>query len=265
MFEDDSSANIEWEQGKSVDKNTRVSRRLDLKKAKQSESSKRTDFSKNPTKTKILSPNLKRIQSKIHHYDEDEDEDDDEVVFHFSLNSTQSSLLTALKEEEKASLQTKRIKENQKMQIDAGKMNTVLQAEATSQKLGLKKLTKKVVANTMQEASFNENVSKIVAEDAEIKTKIKAKDLSTKQTHDLVKGLQKMRLASLTSKEIKLNQLENMKTKDLIDIGKSENDAKTAKLILEKSGRKEVKKASKIKKEHEVKKIKKAIKQAKAR
>ena len=54
MVEEDDSSNIEWEQDKGFSKNTRVSRRLDLKKALAAENSERTSFKSGAKKLKKI-------------------------------------------------------------------------------------------------------------------------------------------------------------------------------------------------------------------
>ena len=56
-----------------------------------------------------------------------------------------------------------------------------------------------------------------------------------------------------------------MKAEELVKIGKSQDDKKTAEMILEKSGRKEPKKAANKAKEKDNQKVKAAIKQTKER
>ena len=70
-------------------------------------------------------------------------------------------------------------------------------------------------------------------------------------------------MAAVQSDEVKVNIFETMKTEDLIKIGKAQDDKKTAKMILEKSGRKEssVKNKTAKEKARQQQKIKEAIKQ----
>lgn len=264
MLEDDNSSNIEWEQDKGISKNTRVSRRFDLKKAIKSEATERNNFKTNPSKPS-LAPNLKRLQSKIRDAYDDED-DEDEVVYHFSFNDDNSSLINALKDDEKQQFSAKKIQEDQKMQQTAGKMETILQADKVARQLGLKGLKKKVVINNIQDISINtQTKDQVLLENVAAKTKIKTSDLSSRETTDMVKGLRKMRIATMSSENIRASTIENMKAEELIEIGRSNDEKKTAKMILEKSGRKEAKKADETQREKEQQKIKSAIKRAKSR
>lgn len=264
MLEDDNSSNIEWEQDKGVSKNTRVSRRLDLKKIMKAEAEERNNFKMKPSKPN-LAPNLKRLQSRIRDTYDDED-DEDEVVYHFSFNDGNSALINALKDDEKQRLSAKKIQEDQKMQQTVGKMEAVLQADKVAKQLGLKGLKKKVVINNVQDISINtQTKDKVLQEDVAAKTKIKTSGLSSRETSDMVKGLRKMRMAAMRSEEIKASTIESMKAEELVEIGRSNDEKKTAKMILEKSGRKEAKKADKTQKEKEQQKIKSAIKQTKSR
>jgi len=265
MVEEDDSSNIEWEQDKGFSKNTRVSRRLDLKKALAAENSERTSFKSGAKKLKHISPNLKRLRTKIRDvYDDEEDDEENEVVFHFGPEDTGSSLLSALKDEEKAKLQVKQTLDNQKMQQTAGKMEAIMAADKMSKQLGLKGVKKKIINTNINDVAVNSQIlDKTIAEDIALKTKIKTEGLSSKETSDMVKGLRKVKMAAVQSDEVKVNIFETMKTEDLIKIGKAQDDKKTAKMILEKSGRKEssVKNETAKEKARQQQKIKEAIKQ----
>ena len=73
MNEEDLEANIEWGQAKSFSNNTRISRRLDQKKALVADSSSKNNFKKNSKTIKKIAPNLKKIQSKIRDIYDEED------------------------------------------------------------------------------------------------------------------------------------------------------------------------------------------------
>lgn len=267
MVEDDTSANIEWEQKKGFADKTRQSRKIDLQKAMAEDAKGRNDFHSTPKTPKDLPKNLKKLRTKIKEvYDDDEDEDENEVVFHFSLEDENSSLINALKDDEKNKLSFNKTLNNQKMQQTAGKMEAILMADKMSKQLGLKGLKKKVVHDNIQDVALNSDTfEKAISQNIAAKTKIKTSGLSAKDTGNMVKGLQKMKQAAAVSEQIEVGLAESMKADELVKIGKSQDDKKTAEMILEKSGRKEPKKASKQVKEKDNQKVKNAIKQTKER
>lgn len=264
MFEDSDPSNIEWEQDKGDSKNTRVSRRLDIKKALAAESKERNSFKSKPF-TKGLAPNLKRLHSKIRDTYEEDDEED-EVVYHFSLSDGNSSLINALRDEEKQKISLNKIQEEQKSQQAVGKMEAVLQADKMAKQLGLKGLKKKVVVDSIQDISvIAQTTDKVLKEDVAAKTKIKTSGLSSRETSDMVKGLRKMRMAAMHSDDIKASAIQDMKAEELVEIGRANDEKKAAKMILEKSGRKEIKQTNETQRKKEQQKIKTAITQTKSR
>lgn len=267
MVEDDTSANIEWEQKKGFSDKTRQSRKIDLQKAMAEDAKNRNDFRAKSHSPKDLPKNLKKLRTKIKEvYDDDEDEEENEVIFHFSLENENSSLINALKEDEKSKLSFNKTLENQKMQQTAGKMEAILMADKMSKQLGLKGLKKKVVHDNIQDVTLNsETFNKAISQNVAAKTKIKTGSLSAKDTGNMVKGLQKLKRAAAVSEQIEVNLAESIKAEELVKIGKSQDDKKTAEMILEKSGRKEPKKTSHKTKEKENQKVKTAIKQTKER
>lgn len=267
MVEDDTSANIEWEQKKGFTDKTRQSRKIDLQKAMAEDAKNRNDFRAKTLTPKDLPKNLKKLRTKIKEvYDDDEDEEENEVIFHFSLEDENSSLINALKDDEKSKLSFNKTLDNQKMQQTAGKMEAILMADKMSKQLGLKGLKKKVVHDNIQDIALNsETFNKAISQNIAAKTKIKTGGLSAKDTGDMVKGLQKMKRAAAVSEQIEVSLDESIKAEELVKIGKSKNDKETAEMILEKSGRKEPKKAANKAKEKDNQKVKAAIKQTKER
>ncbi len=264
MTDEESSANIEWEQKKGFSAKPRLSRRIDAKKALTSDIKKPNDLKAKPKLLKPLPPNLKRLHSKIKDRYDDDDEDEDEVVFHFMPDSENSSLISALKEDERNSLMMKKTLEDQKMQQTAGKMEAVLKADRLSKQMGIKGMKRKVALNNVQDVSFDTNpLEKALRQNVSAKTKLKTENLSARDTSNMVKGLKKVQQATLVSGQTMTDLKETVKTDDLVKIGKSNDDKKTAELILEKSGRKEAKNKEKVSKEKQ--RVKTAIRQAKAR
>lgn len=273
MNEEDIEANIEWGQAKSFSNNTRISRRLDQKKALVADSSSKNNFKKNSKTIKKIAPNLKKIQSKIRDVYDEEDDDEDEkttVVFDFNFDDMSSSLYMALSDEEKTRLNASKTLEDQKMQQTAGKVAGILEANQKSKDLGLKNMNKKIIAQTTQDVTFDgRTFEKTLLDNISDQTKLKTDKLSSKEASDMVKGLAKIKQVGVVSSEKNLDKIsENMDAKDIIDIGKEKSNKKAAKMILEKSGRKEDKKKMLQKqneKKEKIKKIEKSLNNIKTR
>ncbi len=262
MFSEDEPLNIDWEQKKGFDKNEKNSRRIDIKKALTAEAKGRNNFKQTAKQIKNLPPNLKKLKTKIREvYDEDEEEEDENtpIIFDFAFENENSSLLGALKDEERAKLQEKQTLENQKMQQTAGKMEAFLAADRTSKKLGLKGIKRKIINENLQSVTQNsETFEQVLQQTISDKTKVKTKKLSKTDAKNVIKGISRIQDASLSQKDFSKN-LEDMKTDDLIRIGKAKTTKETAEMILEKSGRKEPKKTAKRIKKLEKQKTKQNV------
>ena len=262
MNDEDLESNIDWGQAKSFSNNTRMSRRLDQKKAMVADAGSRNDFKRNNKNIKKIAPNLKKIQSKIRDIYDDEDEDDEDgkssVVFDFSFDDMSSSLYTALSDEERTKMYASKDFEDQKMQQTAGKVAGILQANEKSKELGLKEVDKKTIAKTTRDVTFDgKTFEDTLLKNISTQTKLKTDNLSTKDTANLIKGLDKVKQANVLNSKNDLEKLSNnMNTKDFVEIGKEKNIKKTAKLILEKSGRKEDKEQTKEKQKEKRERLK---------
>ena len=271
MIDDENnSANIEWEQKKAPDSNTRISRRIDVRKALEAEAKDRKNFTSTSRQIKNLPSGLRKLRSKIKDvYDEDEDEEEGEIIFHFAMENENVSLLGALKDDEKAELQAKQIIENQKMQQTAGKMEALAKADKMSKQIGLKGLNRRIINDGIQDiAQGAETFDNAIKQNVADKTKIKIdpQRLSTNDTANMVKGLKKVHKTAAVTKQTQNVFLDDMKAADLIEIGKKRDVQKTAEIILEKSGRKDAKTLEKKKKrEKEKQQIKTALKETKVR
>ena len=160
MIEDDSESNIDWGKDKGFSKNTRISRRLDQKKAMAADEASKTSKKTTKTVTKIT-PNLKKIKSKIRDiYDEDDEDDEDgkvSVIFDLSFEQLGSSLYDALSAEEKTKLSANKEIQDLRMQETAGKVAGIVRANQKSKDLGLKEMSKKVVAQKTMDVTFDPN------------------------------------------------------------------------------------------------------------
>lgn len=271
--ENDIDSNIDWEKSKSFSKNTRVSRRIDQNKTAIIDNLVKTSFKPVAKPVKQISPNLKKIKNKIRDIYDEEDEDENEgstVVFDFNFDDMSSSLYGVLSEEEKSRLNSTKDVNNMAMQQTAGKVADILKAEQVSKEFGLKDMDKKIITKTTQDVTFNNKTfEETLLKNISKKTKLRTEDLSLTESTNMVKGLNKMKDAKILSKENNLEALsENMKAQDFIEIGKEKSTAKTAKMILEKSGRKEAKEqtdAEKKEKKEKIKKIEASLKKIKTR
>lgn len=261
MTDENITSNIEWEQDTGIGKNTRTSRRLDVKKLLKAQAKERRNFKTTQVNPKTIAPNFKKLRTKIKDvYDDEEDDDETEIVFHFSMEDESSSLFDALKEDEKKDLLFNRTLKNQSMQQTAGKMEAVLMADKMTKQLGLKGLKKKIALDSLQDVTQSSQMfDKVLAKDISAKTDLDLNSLSAKDASLAVKGLKKMRQASLNTKESTENLAKGLKEKDLVAIGKSKNTKETAEMILEKSGRTETKGLSKKQKETKKQKIQTAL------
>ena len=274
MNEEDIGSNIDWEQAKVFSKNTRASRRLDQKKAMIVESQTKNNFKKNSKPIKNVLPNLKKIQNKIRDiYDDDEDEDEDEkttVIFDFDFDNMNSSLYGVLNEEEKSRLNAGKDVENMNMQQTAGKVADILKADQMSKDLGLKNIDKKIITDTVKDVTFDRHTfEKTLLKNVARKTNLKTENLSSKDAVDAVHGLMKMKASGVLSKGNDLKNVSaDMSAENLIRIGKEKNNKKTAKLILEKTGRKDSKEQKEVaqnEKKEKIKKLEKSLKKIKSR
>ena len=260
MSEDDLEPNIDWEQAKGFSKNTRASRRIDVKKAMTVDALSKNNFNKNTNPVKKIAPNLKKIQSKIRDVYDDEDDEEDEkqaVVFDFNFDDMSSSLYTALSDEERTRINATKGVETHKLQQMTEKNTGILLANKMSRELGLKEMDKEIVTNTTKDVTFDDKTfEKTLLENVSSQTKLKTDGLTYKESKDMIRGLNKIKQAELLSNEISLGKLtEQMESNDIINIGKEKNTAKTAKMIIEKTGRTDEK----------IKKIEKNLNKVKAR
>ena len=273
MSDEDLESNIDWGQAKGFSKNTRISRRLDLKKAMAADVSSKNDFKKTAKNLKKIAPNLKKIKSKIRDVFDEEDDDEDEkstVVFDFNFDDMASSLYGALSDEERTRLNATKDVENQKMQQTAGKVAGIMAANKMSKDLGLKQMNKKIIAKTTQDVTFDgKTFENTLLENVSSQTKLKTENLTHKEAANMVKGLVKMKQAGILNKDNSLEKLsEKMEAKDIVSVGKEKNNAKSAKMIMEKTGRQDEKDQSKAKqreKQEKIKKIEKSLNKVKTR
>ena len=246
MVDDDISVNIEWKQDKNGENNSRISRRLDEKKAALFNKKAPNKLDVGVRNLEKAPVGLKKIRSKIREvFDEDEDDEyetDKPKAFDFDneANYTDSSLLHGLNEEEKQKLQVDETIHNQNMQQNAGKMMAIMEANRLASQNGLKNIEKKIVNQTMLNVNtdintFNDTLTRQLNKEEKIKT---PKTSSYKSTTDLVKGLGKAKKIEKLD-DIDKKRVDKLEVEDLIELGREKNNEKVAKTILKKTGRKE--------------------------
>ena len=258
MEEDtDSSANIEWKQDKKPSKNTRLSRRLDIKKVVMSEEkSNRLDVGANRIKNNTQ--NLKKIRSKIKEvFDDDEDEEEQQVLFfNFENENNESSLLNALKEEERQKIQVAQTIKNQDMQQTVGKMEAITEAGKQLRRAGLKNIDAKTVnENMIKVATDNTTLDNTLQQHLEKREKINLKKIaSLEDTQTLMSGIRKLKQAQLQNPNIlEMKDIRKIEADELIELGKEKDEKTAAEKIIDMTGRKPTKQKSK----EEVKEAKK--------
>lgn len=270
MSESSESSNIEWKQETESGKKTHASRRLDMKKLALADKKSPNKLDSGINRIKNTAPNLKKIRSKIRDvFDEDEDEEYENpaFVFNFEQENGTSSLVDGLKEDEKRKMQVDKELKDQSMQISIGKMEAVLQANKQLQESGLKKIDKRIVNDNMLDITTDrQTFANNVKQQIEKKEKISTQKVANYQdSKDLINGLKKIKSLGLTAKELDKQRIEKLEARDLVELGKEENERKAAQTILKKTGR-EDKKAKQMSKQDQIdlqNKIKENLRQQK--
>ena len=257
MDEEASSPNIEWKKKQGFETSEKISRKTDIKKAVEYKAKKKNNFNKSALiPPSELPKGLKRIRKKIKEaYEEDEDEDS-YTSFPLGLDN---GLANALYDNEKRQLQQKNTLANQKMQQDAGRMETVMVAEKMARQAGLPGLDKKTINNSMTELTISDApVEKALSEEISRKTKSNPRQFSKGESVSMLRGIERIRKMAIAADESQIKSLEKMKISDVINAGEQNTDDKeVAELILKKSGRNNKKDINKIvQKSKTVKKIK---------
>lgn len=141
-------SNIEWKKS-GIDKNERITLKVNVKEANDYNAKKKRDTQKKLKADKSLAPQgFKKIKKKIRGpLDEDEDEDEFILVPVF-LEFEESSLLKVLTPDEKKLLNQRDNMENIRLQENIGKQAAIAQAERAVKNIGMQ-LDKKVVTQKM--------------------------------------------------------------------------------------------------------------------
>lgn len=242
--ETDSSANIEWKQDKKPSKNSRLSRRIDIKKlALEDKKNDKLDVGVN--RIKNTAPNLKKIRSKIKEvFDEDEEEDSQTVFFDFNHENNESSLLNALKEEEKQKIQVSQTIKNQNMQQTAGKMEAIAEVSRKLRQTGLKNIDNQTINNNMisvltDEKTFDNALKQHLTKKEKINL---SKISSLEETRDLMNGIRKIKQAQMTNQTfLETKDIRNFDPEELQSLGREKDEKAVAEKIIDMTGRKKAK------------------------
>ncbi|MBE6451893.1 MAG: hypothetical protein E7012_00175 [Alphaproteobacteria bacterium] len=247
MSKQSSNPNIEWKKDKKgVGETEKLTRKTNIKKALEYEATEKKPVNtKDILKITELPKGIKKLRKRIKEaYEEDDEEEYTDVI---PLNM-ESSLYNALYENEKKHIQQQNTIKNQIMQQTVGKMEAVLQADKMIKETGLKGINRKNANLTTQDVSIQDQpLEKIISKEAAEKTKSYNKILSTKETINVLRGIERIRKMALAADESQTKILEKMKLEEVINAGeKNTDDKEVAELILKKSGRKNKKDVKKI-------------------
>ena len=189
-----------------------------------------------------LPKNLKKIKKKVRDsYDEDEEEGMDEDIIR-SLRELQinqidasngdNSLINSLNEQERRQIMQTTNIEITRHEENAGKQNSLEQADTNLRKATLHKMTTREFMNEMNDAIYNPNRLRREAMEHSIAKQMGIKGKIEKHHEgNVVEGVKKI-------KEVSGNrQVKKVEMKDVQKVGqKNMSQNKTAELILKKSG-----------------------------
>ena len=242
MDDKSSNSNLEWKKT-GFGLNEKLTLKTNIAKAVTDNQKDKNSGLRQFTPGSISLPNgISRIRKKIKDvYDEDGDEDENGYVnihmFHRMDSQEESSLMGALADDEKKFIRQQETQNTINLNQETGKLNALLQADRMMKESGMQGLDKGVMQKNMQELTVNADfTSKAINEDLSQKLKLKGKMLDDDKAIKLLRGAQQVKLFAGEK------SLEGMKINDVAAIGeKKRSPQETAKLILEKTGRIEVK------------------------
>lgn len=243
MNDESSNSNLEWKKT-GFDFNEKLTLKTNVAKAISEERKNKNAGLRTLTPGPINLPNgLKKIRKKIKEvYDEDEEEEDEYGITNIQMfapleeSDSKSSLLNALRDDEKKSLHQQETLQMMQAQQETGKMNAILQANKLAKENGLGGLNKKVMNQNIQELPVNTDfTSKALKESVSTQLKLKSNKINDADAIKLMTG------AKQVMKYAGEEALREMNIKSLVELGgtlSKEKDPKVvAKMILEKSGR----------------------------
>ena len=238
MEDTSSNSNIEWKNKKGFGVTEKLTRKTDVKKSLKHEAKeKKAVATTSVPRPADLPKGLKKIRKKIKEVYDDEEEEEYYEISPLDLNN---SLMNALYEDEKRTLQQKNTLNVQKMQQTVGNMEAVLVADKMIKESGLKGLANKTVATNVHDVTLLDNsVEKILSDEMKNRKISSTKRLSKSETVTMLRGIDRIRKMAVAADESQTKALQNLKIEEVITAGeKATDDRDVAELILKKSGRK---------------------------
>lgn len=246
MSDNSSNPNIEWKKT-GFGTSEKQTLKINAKEAIRYNAKKKNVIqTTNPLTPTDLPAGLKKIRKKIKEvFDEDEEDDENEVIItpQLQILSETSSLYNALNEEEKKILQQNQTLQNIKMQQDAGKLQALSLAEKTLQESGVDGLSQKTIEQVMQNSStMNPALENLVKQDLVKGLKLKNENLSEGKYIQILRGIKNLK---------QIGGVKAMEGLKLKEVAQASDEKQVAKILLEKTGRKEPKKKKQFKKQEE--------------
>lgn len=245
MNDKSSNSNLEWKKT-GFDFNEKLTLKTNVAKAVAESRKDKNSGLRRFTPGNISLPNgISKIRKRIKSVYDEDDEDEDSYyssvniqMFHsFDDNKESSSLMGALADEEKQIIRRQETQNMMSLNQETGKINALLQANQLMKENGMKGLDKKVMAQNFQELTVNTDfTSKAINEDLRKKLKLKGRMIKDAKALKLLNGAKQVKMFAGEK------SLEGMKVDDVANIGEKKRSAQeTAKLILNKTGRVDVK------------------------
>lgn len=242
MTDNSSNPNIEWKKS-GFGTTEKLSLKINAREAiKYNAKNKNVIQTNNPLTPADLPGGLKKIRKKIKDVF-DEDEDEDEIIIAAPVQSLQesNSLYNALNDEEKKILKQQETLQNIKMQQDAGKLEALSLAAHTLQEKGVEGLSQQTVARVMQDAApMNKSLENLVKKDLVKGLKLKDENLSEGRYIQILRGINNLKRAG------GIKAVEGL---SLREVERASDEKQVAKVLLEKTGRKEPKKKRQLEKQ----------------
>lgn len=245
MNDKSSNSNLEWKKT-GFDFNEKLTLKTNVAKAVAESRKDKNSGLRRFTPGNISLPNgISKIRKRIKNVYDEDDEDEDSYyssvniqMFHsFDDNKESSSLMGALADEEKQIIRRQETQNMMSLNQETGKINALLQANQLMKENGMKGLDKKVMTQNFQELTVNTDfTSKAINEDLKKKLKLKGRMIKDEKALKLLNGAKQVKMFAGEK------SLEGMKVDDVANIGEKKRSAQeTAKLILNKTGRVDVK------------------------
>ncbi len=244
MNDKSSNSNLEWKKT-GFDFNERLTLKTNVARAVAESRKDKNSGLRRFTPGNISLPNgLIKIRKRIKDVYDEEDEDEDSYsyvniqMFHsFDEGKKESSLMSALADEEKQFIRNQETRQMMNLNQETGKINALLQANKLMKDNGMKGLDKRVMSQNFQELTVNTDfTSKAINEDLRKKLKLKGHMIKDEKALKLLNGAKQVKMFAGEK------SLEGMKVDDVANIGEKKRSAQeTARLILKKTGRIDVK------------------------